>query len=78
MEQRSLLVNELQAIITASRLFVKRLRSRSAHIHAGHFTNLSMKAQKLSERSDMLLPAYGRQVDRLRAEFDYQVELAYG
>ncbi|WP_141502920.1 hypothetical protein [Paenibacillus luteus] len=75
--QRDQLRSELKAIITASKLFVKRLRNRSAHIHAGHFTNLCMKSMNLMKRDDMLLPGYRRHVDHVKSEFDYQVELAY-
>lgn len=77
MEQRNQLHLELEAIITASKLFVKRLRNRGAHIHAGYFTNLSIRSMKFIKHDDMLLPAYRRHVERLRSEFEYQVELAY-
>ncbi|GFZ92585.1 hypothetical protein GCM10008018_43800 [Paenibacillus marchantiophytorum] len=77
MDQRQALRNELQAIITAAKPFVKRLRERSSHIHAGHFTNVSMRSMKLVARNDMLLPTYRRYVDRMVEEFNYQVALAY-
>jgi hypothetical protein len=77
MDQREVLKNELQAIITASKPFVKRLRERNSHIQAGHFTNLSIQSRKLAERNDMLLPTYRRYVDRMIEEFNYQVSLAY-
>ncbi|WP_438432736.1 hypothetical protein [Gorillibacterium sp. sgz500922] len=65
MDQRILLRNELDAIITASRSFVKRLRDRNAHILAAQITNIGMRSRKLKTRHDLLLPTYRVQVGRL-------------
>lgn len=77
MDQRDVLRNDLQAIITASRSFVKRLRVRNANILAAQFTNIGIRSRKLHDRNDLLLPTYRRQVERLTAEIDFQVEIAY-
>ena len=77
MDQRLALRNELDAIITASRVFVKRLRNRNAHILAAQFTNIGMRSRKLKDRNDLLLPTFRRQVERMIAEFEFQVSVAY-
>ncbi|MEF2244390.1 hypothetical protein [Paenibacillus sp. IITD108] len=75
MDPREMLISELQAIYTACTPFVKQTRRLGAHLMAAKFTNISIAARSLQNRNDYLLPTYRRKVEKIRKEYDVQVEL---
>lgn len=73
---REMLRDELKGIYNASTSLVKRLRRRGSHVIAGRFTEIALKASKLHERNDLLLPTYRRRTFAIRESFEAAVKEA--
>lgn len=74
-DQRFIIVSRLQAIVTASRQLVKRLkRMRASLVITARFVNLSIQAESLQKRTDYLLPTFRRYAEKIEFDFEHAVQ----